>query len=295
MWDKEFSIYRKSISYVPIWAREITEKRRCSSIFELPAIVREATVWIERERDLLEEEKQIGNWRWGQALVLLFQAPRSRAWNYAPHLIPTNCWVSQNQHQQQACALEQDMVSFFFFVFFLPSFSLLWSFVRRDFSLRRVGKKRVLWQIVGKLFFCWGGGRGFCVLLLAICWKSFLFVWLAVWIEEEPWLILSQFSWLYVQLSLLWILLTVMWLCFMYVLQWLEDKLVVETTKARRKRFKSCAHAGFARSPFNQFTTIHKLVATTPHTLGVGLEILAFFLSSSMDSVSRFSFSGLSP
>jgi hypothetical protein len=46
---------------VPIWAREITEKRRCSSIFELPAIVREATVWIERERDLLEEEKQIGN------------------------------------------------------------------------------------------------------------------------------------------------------------------------------------------------------------------------------------------
>jgi hypothetical protein len=47
---------------VPIWAREITEKRRCrSSRFELPAIVREATVWIERERDLLEEEKQIGN------------------------------------------------------------------------------------------------------------------------------------------------------------------------------------------------------------------------------------------
>jgi hypothetical protein len=38
---------------VPIWAREITEKRRCSSSssrFELPAIVREATVWIERER-----------------------------------------------------------------------------------------------------------------------------------------------------------------------------------------------------------------------------------------------------
>jgi hypothetical protein len=38
---------------VPIWAREITEKRRCSSSsssrFELPAIVREATVWIERE------------------------------------------------------------------------------------------------------------------------------------------------------------------------------------------------------------------------------------------------------
>jgi hypothetical protein len=169
MWDKEFWIYRKSISYVPVWAREITEKRRCSSSsrLELPAIVREATVWIERERDLLEEGKQIGNWRWGQALVLLFQAPHSRAWNYPPYLIPTNCWVSQNRHQQQACALEQDM--------------------------------------------------------------------------------------------------------------WLEDKLVVETTKARRKRFKSCAHAGFARSPFNQFTTIHKLVATTPHTLGVGLEILSFF------------------
>jgi hypothetical protein len=48
---------------VPIWAREITEKRRCSSSsrLELPAIVREATVWIERERDLLEEGKQIGN------------------------------------------------------------------------------------------------------------------------------------------------------------------------------------------------------------------------------------------
>jgi len=48
---------------VPIWA--ITEKRRCSSSsrLELPAIVREATVWIERERerDLLKEEKQIGN------------------------------------------------------------------------------------------------------------------------------------------------------------------------------------------------------------------------------------------
>jgi hypothetical protein len=150
---------------------------------------------------LLEEGKQIGNWRWGQALVLLFQAPHSRAWNYPPYLIPTNCWVSQNQHQQQACALEQDMVSFFFFffVFFPPSFSLLWSFVRRDFSLRRVGKKRVLWQIVAKLLFLLAGGEGFCVLLLAICWKSFLFVWLAVWIEEEPWLIISQFSWLYVQ------------------------------------------------------------------------------------------------
>jgi hypothetical protein len=37
---------------VPIWAREITEKRRCSSSrFELPAIVREAIVWIERERE----------------------------------------------------------------------------------------------------------------------------------------------------------------------------------------------------------------------------------------------------
>jgi hypothetical protein len=72
---------------------------------------------------------------------------------------------------------------FFFFVFFLPSFPLLRSFVRRDFSLRRVGKKRVLWQIVAKLFFLLGGGGGF---VLAICWKSFLFVWLAVWIEDEP-------------------------------------------------------------------------------------------------------------
>lgn len=79
---------------------------------------------------------------------------------------------------------------------------------------------------------------------------------------------------------------------------WLEDKLVVKTTKARKRkesRFKSCAHAAFARSSFNQFTIIHKLVATTLHTLGVRLENSFFLLEHLPWILSFFSVSGLSP
>lgn len=133
--------------------------------------------------------------------------------------------------------------------------------------------------------------------LLAICWKSVSVF--AGSIDRRRVLIDSQ--WIlstFVQLTLLPISLDCDVTFVVCLGQWLGDKLVVKTTKARKRkesRFKSCAHAAFARSSFNQFTIIHKLVATTLHTLGVRLENSFFLLEHLPWILSFFSVSGLSP